>query len=248
MAKAPADRPWDAAAVGQALKELRDKAERGEAIPMVWPEPGLGRRPSSRGPRWAFRSRRPGRRSRKSGTLAGFSSGFATRGDGGGTRRTAPRARWCSRSPGWWPPCSPSADSSATGSGPPARSTCIHQAEALMASSHRSDRLTARDEYLDALDRKFPDHPYKEQAPQVARPDPPRGGRGPRQDPEQPGQDSAHRAPERRRAASTSPTTASPPRPPRRATRSRPRSYWREMSKAVQPRRSATRGSGTSWP
>jgi len=40
MAKAPADRPWDAAAVGHTLEELRDKAARGETIPMVWPEPG----------------------------------------------------------------------------------------------------------------------------------------------------------------------------------------------------------------
>ena len=33
MAKSPADRPWDAAAVSQSLKELRDKADRGEADP-----------------------------------------------------------------------------------------------------------------------------------------------------------------------------------------------------------------------
>ena len=32
-----------------------------------------------------------------------------------------------------------------------------------MASSHRSDWLTAREEYLDTLDHKYPDHPYKEQ-------------------------------------------------------------------------------------
>jgi serine/threonine-protein kinase len=32
-----------------------------------------------------------------------------------------------------------------------------------MASSHRSDWLTARDEYFDTLDLKHPDHPYKEQ-------------------------------------------------------------------------------------
>ena len=32
-----------------------------------------------------------------------------------------------------------------------------------MASSHRSDWLTAKEEYFDALDRKHPDHPYKEQ-------------------------------------------------------------------------------------
>src|SRR5262249_11345388 len=40
MAKAPSDRPWDAAAVGVVLTELRTKAERGATIPMVWPSPG----------------------------------------------------------------------------------------------------------------------------------------------------------------------------------------------------------------
>ena len=36
MAKAPPDRPWDAAAAGQVLTELRDKAEKGGKIAMVW--------------------------------------------------------------------------------------------------------------------------------------------------------------------------------------------------------------------
>ena len=46
---------------------------------------------------------------------------------------------------------------------PPSAGYLFHQAETLMASSHRSDWLTAREEYFDALDRKHPDHPYKEQ-------------------------------------------------------------------------------------
>ena len=37
MAKAPADRPWDAAAVRVNVIELRDKAARGDSIAMVWP-------------------------------------------------------------------------------------------------------------------------------------------------------------------------------------------------------------------
>ncbi len=36
MAKAPPDRPWDAAAAGVVLTELRDKAEKGGKIAMVW--------------------------------------------------------------------------------------------------------------------------------------------------------------------------------------------------------------------
>src|SRR3954449_207539 len=36
MAKTPADRPWDAAAAGQKLTELRDKLEKGEKVAMVF--------------------------------------------------------------------------------------------------------------------------------------------------------------------------------------------------------------------
>ena len=41
MAKADTDRPWDAAAVGEVLKSIAAKAERGEAVPMVWPTEGV---------------------------------------------------------------------------------------------------------------------------------------------------------------------------------------------------------------
>ena len=49
MAKAPNDRPWDAAAVGVVLTELRDKAERGATIAMVWPnsKPASRKSPAS---------------------------------------------------------------------------------------------------------------------------------------------------------------------------------------------------------
>ena len=49
MAKQPTDRPWDAAAVEVILTGLRDKAERGAAIAMVWPAPGSAAAKSSRG-------------------------------------------------------------------------------------------------------------------------------------------------------------------------------------------------------
>src|SRR4051794_37833790 len=49
MAKAPADRPWDAVAVTVSLTELRDKAERGQPIAMVWPSPGSAGAKSLRG-------------------------------------------------------------------------------------------------------------------------------------------------------------------------------------------------------
>ena len=69
MAKAPADRPWDAAAVGQSLKELREKSERGESISMVWPSPESGAAHPHRAA-VGFPSRRPGRRNGSQGPSA----------------------------------------------------------------------------------------------------------------------------------------------------------------------------------
>lgn len=162
MAKSPADRPWDAAAVGHALKELRDKAARGQSISMVWPEPGS---PEANLPRAGMGepAARPRGKGRKSGTLFGISSGFATRDPDGGE----PGSRFLSRAVlestglaaaliaiggfvGYW-------------LWPPSAGYLYCQAETLMASSHRSDWLTAQEEYLDTLDHKHPGHPYSEQ-------------------------------------------------------------------------------------
>ena len=46
---------------------------------------------------------------------------------------------------------------------PPSAAYLYHQAELLMASTHRSDWLTAQEEYLDTLDKKYPGHAYAEQ-------------------------------------------------------------------------------------
>ena len=63
MAKTPAERPWDAAAVQVILTELRDKADRGKSIPMVWPTPGSPAAGSSRtGPGEATPAPRPRRK------------------------------------------------------------------------------------------------------------------------------------------------------------------------------------------
>jgi serine/threonine-protein kinase len=45
MAKPPQDRPFDAVAVGQVLEQLREKTNKGEAVPMVWPTDGTGPNP-----------------------------------------------------------------------------------------------------------------------------------------------------------------------------------------------------------
>ena len=46
---------------------------------------------------------------------------------------------------------------------PPGQEYLYKHAEALMASTHRSDWVKARDEYLEPLDRRFPNNPYREQ-------------------------------------------------------------------------------------
>jgi serine/threonine-protein kinase len=162
MAKAPADRPWDAAAVGQTLKELRDKAARGQAIAMVWPEPGS---PEANPPRAGITAAtaRPRNKSRKSGTIFGINTGFATReGEAGGVG-----SRFLSRA---FLESAVLVVALIAISGfigyrlwPPSAGYLYHQAEVLMASPHRSDWLTAQEEYLDTLDHKFPGHPYAEQ-------------------------------------------------------------------------------------
>ncbi len=59
MAKSPTDRPWDAAAVAAKLTELRDKAERGAPVAMVWPSSGpAAAKPSRAGARRGRQRRR----------------------------------------------------------------------------------------------------------------------------------------------------------------------------------------------
>jgi serine/threonine protein kinase len=174
MAKTPADRPWDAAAVELALTKLRDKAERGASIAMVWPNA----QPSSRkasgsvdgtggGPA-SVESRR--KKTRKSRSIAALSPSAIFASSASGTRPTSEsvlRSLRITRS------------TLETGllilallaiGGfivywlyPPSAAYLYHQAEVLMASTRRSDWLTARDEYIEQLDTRFPNHPYREQ-------------------------------------------------------------------------------------
>jgi serine/threonine-protein kinase len=162
MAKSPAERPWDAAAVGAKLGELLEKASLGKSVAMVWPEPGSA---ASNPPRAGMGSltkdpsRRKSRKSKSQSSL--FSSS--------GTQRLA------ESSDSWW------FSRSAAETGllalallaigafiiywilPPGQEYLYRHAEALMASTRRADWLTAREEYLDQLDERFPSHPYREQ-------------------------------------------------------------------------------------
>ena len=170
MAKAPADRPWDAAAVGAKLTELRDKAESGAPVKMVWPPAGAdGANPAPAGADGrAASSAAVGERSRKktakSASLAGV------------TRATQSKRLRSDSEVGWaW------LSRSALETGllvlalfviggfiaywvwPPSEGYLYRQAEVLMASTRRTDWVRARDEYLNPLDERFKNNPYKEQ-------------------------------------------------------------------------------------
>jgi eukaryotic-like serine/threonine-protein kinase len=164
MAKSPADRPWDSAAVGVKLAELRDKAERGAPVAMVWPSSG----PS------------PAKPKRAGGPAEDVESAIASpervpkkRGKAGSTRSNRSRSDLEGGSS--------SINRATIETGllalalvaiggfiaylvwPSSAEYLYKHAEALMASSRRADRLTARDEYIKELDRRFPDNPYREQ-------------------------------------------------------------------------------------
>ncbi len=155
MSKSPTDRPWDAAAVAQSLTELREKFERGDHIPMVW-EKVKDLNPSRTG-------------------AAGSSSaalGAASTTAGAEVKKPRKKRKKASESGlsrililevsllltalvliggaiGYfvWPP---GAD------------YLYRQADALMASDKRSDWLVAVDDFIDPLDRRFPNHPYRD--------------------------------------------------------------------------------------
>ncbi|MHB1558924.1 MAG: protein kinase domain-containing protein [Isosphaeraceae bacterium] len=166
MAKAPADRPWDAAAVGVILTELRDKVARGESVPMVWPSAGS---PAANPPR-AGASLGTGtaprkKKARKNTVFATLTGTFLTTrsrtlsdgDDGGNSRRALVETLLLL------------AALVAIGGlivylvWPPGQEYLYKHAETLMASTHRHDWMRAKDEYIDPLDRRFPRHPYREQ-------------------------------------------------------------------------------------
>jgi hypothetical protein len=140
MAKEPADRPWDAAAVGMTLTELRDLLDRGEPIPMVWS--GVPRKARSSGTGTAKKKRKA-----KADTLAWVDH----------LERPAVQTGLLALGlvalllvVGYllWPP---------------GAEYLYRHAEAMMASKEPSEWVQAEKDYLDELDRRFPDHPYKDQ-------------------------------------------------------------------------------------
>jgi serine/threonine-protein kinase len=156
MAKDPADRPWDAAAVAHKLSELKQKSVAGKAVKMVWAQDGSAvQNPARLGTVSASRKspsengspakRDSGRRSKKQadggGSVLFSRAGLETMGLvlalfalGGLMVYLA------------WPPN--------------ARYLYEH-AKPLMESDQRTDWLIAFNEYINPLNQRFPNHPYR---------------------------------------------------------------------------------------
>jgi len=159
MAKNPTDRPWDADAACMVLTELRDKDARKESVAMVWPvadspnaDPpragaatSTGSNPTPARKRTKTAGRSTAGRAEGGSRIAGALSGVSLETIGlvlalfvvGGLM-----AYWV------WPPSA----------------AYLHRhAVALMESPQRSDWLIAMRDYIEPLDRRFPDHPYREE-------------------------------------------------------------------------------------
>ncbi|HEV3165077.1 MAG TPA: protein kinase [Isosphaeraceae bacterium] len=139
MAKEPSDRPWDAAAVGMVLTELRDKINCGEPIDMVWPTMGADGRTLITGTK---RQRKPGKSKRKS-RFAGLEVPWLQT----GLLALALVALLGVAAYLLWPPSD---------------RYLFHKAEALMASADPLEWNQAQKDYLDELDLRYQDHPEKQ--------------------------------------------------------------------------------------
>ena len=162
MAKNPIERPWDADAAGLVLTELRDKTERKEAVAMVWPtaDSPAADPPRANGPVTSAETSSPSKTARKRTKTGGKSRGAR---DGSGSGIAGALSKVGMETIGlvfaliavgalmvyWvWPPSA---------------SYLYRRAVPLMESSRRADWLIAMREYIEPLDRRFPDHPHREQ-------------------------------------------------------------------------------------
>jgi len=143
MAKERNDRPWDAAAVAQSLRELQEQAESGRPVAMVWPEEGTSAHNPTRTMDVATPKAKSGRKRKKKRPSARLREAVPTIGMVAALIVVGGAIGYLV-----WPPSA----------------KYLHaQAGALMASKERTDWMAAQERYLDELDRRFPDHAYKEE-------------------------------------------------------------------------------------
>ena len=167
MAKSPTDRPWDSAAVAAKLTELRDKADRGAPVAMVWPSSSAAAAanpPRAGAPAEAVDSpaaapARTRKKKGKPGSTQGSRSqlrcrcGFLLDQSEHGRNRTPRVGTRRDRRHHWLHRLAASAE------------YLYKHAEPLMASESRADWDRALEEYIDPLDHEI-------QRPPLPRPDP----------------------------------------------------------------------------
>jgi serine/threonine-protein kinase len=153
MAKNPSDRPWDAAAVGLVLNKIRERASRGETVPMVWPTNSVDDSGASRATNGAKKTKKKSRV--RGGGTSSSAKAFAAEQESRSRNRamleTAALVLALAAIGGFigyivWPPSA---------------KYLYDQAERLMVSENRHDWSTAIDEYVEPLDRRFPENAYK---------------------------------------------------------------------------------------
>ncbi len=144
MSKNPTDRPWDAALVGQTLRELQEKDVRKEAVAMVHAAPGtIGSMPT-----------------RAEATQSTESGPRPPRKKKG---KKAERRREITKTVGLAAAGLVVAGLIAYLVWPPGASYLHAHAATLMASADPLDWIRARDEYIDPLDARFPKHAFREE-------------------------------------------------------------------------------------
>ena len=154
MSKAPADRPWDAAAVAHRLRTLQDKDQRGEPIAMVF------------GPKLDA--------AKATDATAPLPQVAATAATAAARRKPAATERRLAdllSDPRVGTALLVAALLGLLGLGAylfvittwPSRETLYRKAEALMASTDAVDWSIALRDYIEPLDRRFPDHPYRQE-------------------------------------------------------------------------------------
>ncbi len=164
MAKLPKDRPWDSAAVAAKLTELREKADRGAAVAMVWPSNGEA---AANPPRTAAPAQEANSAvaSPEHARTKKAKAGSANSNRSGAIPED--HSSWLNRS---------MLETGVLVSAlvviggiiaylvwPPSAEYLYRHAEPLMASESRSDWDRAIKEYIDPLDNRFKDHPYRDQ-------------------------------------------------------------------------------------
>lgn len=153
MAKTPGERPMDALAVSEILRALKIKDEQKQTIPMVWPGTGIEVPTGS--------------------TLGIDQAPEGLRTVAGARRKKKKPAQGTEREPFELPEWAGTAGLVAAllvivgviayAFWPPSAEYLFRKAEPLMASEKPEDWRVARDSYLEELESRYPDHPYKDQ-------------------------------------------------------------------------------------